>query len=78
MVLQCSPECLYEGPPIAGTVDGVPPGLAPEVLHPAGAVHPLHLLRAVAVGLREVDQGGVGEDGHQHQHQHQPRLVSQL
>ena len=69
------PECLYEGPPITGTVDGVPPGLAPGVLHPAGAIHPLQLLRAVAVRLREVDQGGVGEYGHQHQHQQQAQLL---
>ena len=56
---QSPPERLYKGPDVAGMVDLGRPVLAGHVPGPVGAVVTVrHLL------LREVDQAGVGEDGH--------------
>ena len=43
-----------------------------QTCDPAGAVEP-GLGARLALG--EVDEGGVGEDGHRHQHQQQPQLL---
>ena len=59
---QPPPEGLHEGPGVAGV-----PLLGPVVLADQAGL--------VRVLLREVDQRGVGQDGHRHQHQQQPQLL---